>query len=147
MLYLASDHGGVKKKAKIVEFLNAIKHDFVDLGPTEIDPKDDFPNFAIPAMKRFMENPTENKVVLLCKNGVGVSILANKYVGARCALSWNEKHIESARNDDDVNVLAIPAEYVDIETAKNLVSLFIRTPFAGEERFVRRLKEISELEL
>lgn len=145
MLYIASDHGGFKKKKRIIEFLNAINVQFVDLGPTDINQNDDYPDYAIPAMKRFSEDIQNNRVVLLCRNGVGVSILANKYKGARCALSWTETHVQSARNDDDVNVLAIPADYVDNETAKNLVSIFLRTPFSGDERHKRRLDKVKEI--
>lgn len=146
MLYIASDHGGFKTKEKIIEFLSAINVEYVDLGPTVLNPTDDYPDFAIAAMKRFEENVEENKAVLLCRNGVGVSIVANKVKGARCALSWNEKHIETARLDDDVNVLAIPSDYVDAETAKNLVSIFLRTKFSNEERHQRRLSKILEIE-
>ena len=147
MLYIASDHGGFKTKQKIIEFLSDINVEYVDLGPTELNPTDDYPDFAIAAMKRFEENTGENKAVLLCRSGVGVNIIANKYKGARCTLSWDEKHTESARVDDDVNVLAIPSDYVDAETAKNLVSIFLRTKFSNEDRHTRRLEKIREIEL
>lgn len=77
--------------------------------------------------------------IIVCRNGVGVSVLANKFNGVRCALSWNPEHVKSARNDDNVNCLALPADYITKEVALQTALTFLETPFSNEERHKRRL--------
>lgn len=79
--------------------------------------------------------------ILICRNGVGVSTLANRLRGVRCALSWHPEHIKSARNDDDANCLAIPADHVTKELALETTLTFLQTPFSNEERHIRRLNK------
>ena len=145
LIYIASDHGGFEFKGLYSEYLTSLGHEVRDFGPIELSPSDDYPKFVVPTMQAMQENP-EAKGILICRNGVGVSILANKFKGIRCALSWTSKHIKTAREDDDVNVLAIPADYIDGENAKLLIDTFLNTPFSQEERHIRRLKEVEDIE-
>ncbi len=85
--------------------------------------------------------------IVICKNGVGVSVLANKMEGVRCALSFNPEHAKSARQDDDANFLALPADYITKEAALQTALAFLETPFSNEERHTRRLKKLEEIAL
>lgn len=145
MLYLASDHGGFKLKERIEKHLKEKGYDVVDLGPEKLDPGDDFPDFVVPLAHKVAENP-ENKGIALCRNGVGVEVTANKVHGVRAALSWNPKHAASSRRDDDSNVLALPADYIDQKKVVEIVETWLSTPYAKQQRFERRLKKIKKEE-
>ena len=145
MIYLASDHGGFKLKEAIEKHLREKGEDVVDLGPEKLDPTDDFPDFVIPLAKKVAEDP-KNLGVALCRNGVGVEVAANKIDGVRAALSWDPKHAASSRRDDNSNVLALPADYLDEKKAIEVLEAWLSTPYAKEPRFERRLKKIEKEE-
>ena len=70
---------------------------------------------------------------------------ANRFKGIRASLCWNQDEARSARNDDDSNVLCLSAKYTSIEDAEAIVNTFLNTPFAGADRFKRRLQQLDEL--
>lgn len=144
-VYIASDHAGFDLKRKLKKYLEAKELPFEDLGPHELVPNDDYPDYALPLAKKVVEN-SENKGILLCGNGVGASIVANKVKGIRAALSWDPRHAATARADDDANVLNLPARFISEDQAKNVVRAFLETPFSGENRHTRRIRKISEME-
>jgi RpiB/LacA/LacB family sugar-phosphate isomerase len=145
MVYISSDHGGFALKEELKKYFAEKGTPLVDLGPEKLDPTDDFPDFAIPLAERVAENP-ENLGIVLCRNGVGVEVTANKIDGVRAALSWDPKHAASSRRDDNSNVLALPADYLDSKKAIEIVEAWLSTPYAKEPRFERRLRKIEEEE-
>ncbi|MEX0621872.1 MAG: RpiB/LacA/LacB family sugar-phosphate isomerase [Candidatus Woykebacteria bacterium] len=145
MIYLASDHGGYKLKEEIEKYLKERGEEVVDVGPQKLDPGDDFPDFVIPLAHKVAEDPN-NLGVALCRNGVGVEIAANKVAGVRAALSWDPKHAASSRRDDNSNVLALPADYLDEKKALQVLEAWLSTPYAKKERFERRLRKIKQEE-
>lgn len=144
-IYIASDHGGFELKNVFVKYLKSLRHIVEDFGPKHLEMSDDYPTYAVPAIHA-VQKDTDSLGILICRNGVGVSILANKFKNIRCALSWAEGHIKTAREDDNVNILAIPADYVDGKTAKSILDTYLRTNFSGAERHVRRLAAIQKVE-
>ena len=145
MIYLASDHGGFKLKEAIEKYLRNKGQEVIDIGPQKLDPTDDFPDFVIPLAKKVAES-SENLGVALCRNGVGVEVSANKIDGVRAALSWDPKHAASSRRDDNSNVLALPADYLDQKKAIEVLEAWLSTPYVKEPRFERRLKKIEKEE-
>jgi len=145
MIYISSDHGGFGLKSYLVSELAKKGVTLTDIGPEKLDMEDDYPEFAALLAVKVTESP-ENKGILICRNGVGMSIAANKYKGIRAALSWTPEHTESSRRDDDSNVLVLPADYISSEEAMKIVDVWLNTPFKGEERFVRRLNKLAALE-
>ena len=145
MIYISSDHGGYGLKSYLVSELAKKGVVLTDIGPEKLDMEDDYPEFAALLAVKVTENP-ENKGILICRNGVGMSISANKYRGIRAALSWNPDHALSSRRYDDSNVLVLPADYISDEEALKIVDVWLNTPFKGEERFVRRLAKLAALE-
>ena len=145
MIYIASDHGGFRLKEKIREYLQNKGENIIDLGPHRYSPKDDFPDYAIPLAEEVAKDP-KNRGVLLCRNGAGVEIAANKVNGIRAVVSWDPKHAASTRHDDNTNVLALPADFLNEEKAKEVLDAWLAASFAGEERFERRLGEIEDFE-
>ncbi|HEY4694506.1 MAG TPA: RpiB/LacA/LacB family sugar-phosphate isomerase [Candidatus Nanoarchaeia archaeon] len=144
-IYLASDHGGFELKEKIKKHLEEAGRQVIDLGPEELNPEDDFPDFAVPLAEKVAQDQ-ENLGIVLCRNGVGVEVAANKIDGVRAALSWEPQHAASSREDDNSNVLALPADYLEEKKAFEIVDKWVSTPYKGEARFERRLKKIEKEE-
>jgi ribose 5-phosphate isomerase B len=145
MIYIASDHGGLELKKEIILFLQQTHSLVRDMGPTALSKEDDYPDYAKPLCER-VQQEMDARGILICRNGVGMEILANKFKGIRATVSWSPDHAKSSRNDDDTNVLAIPADYVSRQLAFDIVKTWLSTPFSKEDRFVRRLTKVSEVE-
>jgi ribose 5-phosphate isomerase B len=145
MIYISSDHRGLNLKDYLVKELVSKGFEVEDLGPKSLDPEDDYPDFATLVAKKVLEDD-QNKGIVICANGLGVSIAANKYNGIRAALSWNPQHAKSSRNDDDANILALPACYINNDQALDISTTWLTTPFSNEDRFIRRLNKIKEIE-
>ena len=145
MIYIASDHGGFALKSAIIEYLTNQGVEIEDIGPHELNPVDDYPDYAIPLANKVRES-SENRGIVLCRNGVGMCITVNKIPDIRCALSWNTAHAISSRRDDNTNVLALPADYITQEEAENTTIKWLNTEFSNDIRHLRRLKKVKDLE-
>jgi ribose 5-phosphate isomerase B len=146
MLYIASDHGGFKLKEEIKQFLADQNIQFQDLGPVSFDPADDYPDYAQLVAEKVSSDPLGSSGILLCRSGQGVNIVANKFKHVRAALVWNTKEAQASRGDDLANVLSLPTDYISSDTAKDIVSAWLATPLGTEDRHVRRVQKISDLE-
>lgn len=144
MLYICSDHGGFRLKSQILKHLVLKNILFEDRGPLEINQSDDYPIYVDKTISKFLENPKENKAIVICRNGVGVSMMANKYIGTRAGVSWTPDHARSSRKDDNTNVLALPADYIDEKTAIDIVDIWLNTPFSKEPRYEKRIEMMEE---
>lgn len=140
-IFLACDHGGFELKEEIKKFIESEGIKAEDKGAYIYNPEDDYPDFVIPAINSLTE---DDLAILLCKNGVGVCMLANKFPQIRAALSWNPHHAATTRTDDNSNVLCLPADYIDIKTAKDTVAAWLGTDFSGAQRHIRRLNKIRK---
>ena len=144
MIYIASDHGGFELKNKIINFLSQKGFTVNDMGPSEYNEGDDYPDFVVPLAREVVKN-VSNRGIVICKNGVGVSVSANRFKNIRATLSWNSEHARSSRLDDDSNVLALPAQYIDDATAFGIVETWLSTDFSAEPRHIRRIKKVENL--
>lgn len=144
-VYIGADHGGFKMKEALKTWLQAKRVAVVDVGNSKLVTTDDYPDFAKLVARKVAAN-SDSRGVLLCRNGVGVCIVANKVKGIRAALSLDTMHARSSRRDDDANVLCVPADYVTVAAAKKMVGTWLRTPFSGAVRHRRRLAKIKRLE-
>ena len=116
-IYIASDHAGFKLKNELYDFLNSSGYVLKDIGSKEYDPADDYPDYASNLAKMVRIDP-ESMGILLCRNGVGVCIVANKFDGIRAVNTTDLNIAISSRNDDDTNILCLGADYIDFEEAK-----------------------------
>lgn len=141
-IFIASDHGGFELKNKII---NEIGLEIVDLGPYELDPEDDYPDFAFKLAEKIAS--THNSIgILICRSGNGMIIAANKVQGAYAALCFTTKHAEKAREDDNSNILGLDADYEGEDPIK-IAKTYITTKFAGSgTRHERRFEKIREYE-
>lgn len=146
-IFLGADHGGFALKEKIKEWLNEWGHEFIDKGNTAHDPDDDFPDFAAAVAEEVAKDPKNRIGIVLCRSGAGVDMTANKFPGVRASVLFNTKQAYLAKKDDAVNVLALASDYTGEEKAKEIVKIWIETPFEeGVKRRTRRLKKIEEIE-
>ena len=137
---LASDHGGLELKNKIADYLKQLGHTVRDFGTFSTD-SCDYPDFARPAALAVANGECERGVVV-CTTGIGVSMVANKVRGVRCALCVNADMAKMTRAHNNANVIAIGQKYVDFETAKQIVDNFLTTPFEGG-RHAQRVDKIE----
>jgi len=140
---IGSDHAGYKLKSEIIKYFTSqnININFIDVG-TYSENSVDYPDIAHKAIGLINEGKCKNGV-LICKSGVGMSIVANRYKNIRCALCWNEEIAKLSRMHNDANVIALPAHFIDIETAIKCINAFLNTPFEGG----RHLRRISKIEI
>lgn len=146
VIYVGADHRGFKLKERIKDFLHGEGYTAVDVGNKVYDKDDDYPDFAIALAKEISADSENGRGILICGSGAGVDFTADKFKGVRSVLAFSADQIYAARNDDDVNVLSLAADFLSEDDALKIVKAFLVTPFRGEERQRRRLKKITELE-
>jgi ribose 5-phosphate isomerase B len=144
-IYIGADHNGFALKATMVQYLQRQGHKVQDTGDAENNPQDDFPQFAERLVTALKAEPGEAKGILICGSGQGMCMAANRYKGIRAALGYDLESARSSRNDDDANVLCLPAHYLSPHEAEQIVDLWLQTHFDGAARFKRRIKELDSL--
>lgn len=147
-IYIGADHNGYDLKNKVVEYLRNLGHEVIDEGDGRLDPADDFTVFAGKVVSGMKSDSSFLKVrgILICGSGQGMVMAANRYKGIRAGLGWSEDSARSIRNDEDSNVLALPAEVL-IKSSKwqKIVDTWLSTPFAGASRYKRRIQQMDEV--
>lgn len=146
MIYLASDHGGFNLKEHIKNYLTGLGKNYLDLGPGTLDPADDYPDFAKMVAEKVSAAPDQDLGILFCRSGQGVNIVANKFPHVRATLVWNTKEAQTSRNDDFANILSIPADYISEQEAEDVVNVWLETGPSTDERHIRRIKKITDIE-
>ena len=126
---IASDHAGYQLKTELALYLKQLGHNVTDCGTYSTD-RCDYPDYARKAALSVANGECERGIVV-CMTGIGVSIVANKVKGVRCALCVNADMAKMTRAHNNANMIAIGQKYVDLETAKQIVDNFLSTPFDG----------------
>ena len=144
-IYLGTDHAGFEFKEQIKEYLTQSRHEIIDCGAFLFDPNDDYPDFVGKVGENVGKNP-DSYGIILGKSGAGECMVANKYKGARAFLAINEENVKLAREHNDANIMSLGSEIVGLEEAIKFTKLFLETPFSKEERHVRRINKIKEIE-
>ncbi len=144
-VYIAADHGGFKLKEKLKQYVMRLGYEGMDFGARAYKPGDDYPDYVIPLAEKVARDKRALGIVL-CRNGQGVCIAANKVRGARAVTGFSKKMAASTRRDDNANVLCLPADYISEREAKEIVKIWLRTKFSGAKRHVRRLKQVEKFE-
>jgi ribose 5-phosphate isomerase B len=140
---LACDHGGFELKEELKAFLKSIGLEPVDLG-TFNEESVDYPDYGILVAEKVSKRELE-KGILICGTGIGMSIVANKFRGVRAALANDLYSSRFSKEHTDANILVIGGRIVGRELAKEIVKVWLDTPFAGG-RHKRRLEKIEALE-
>jgi ribose 5-phosphate isomerase B len=117
----------------------------VDHGPHVYDALDDYPVFCIPAAQG-VASENGSFGIVLGGSGNGEQMAANKVKGIRAALVWSIETAKLAREHNDANVIAIGGRMHPIEVCKELIDVFLATPFSNDERHIRRIGQVSNFE-
>lgn len=145
MIYIGSDHAGFSLKEKIKKYLIKLGIDLQDLGAKSLDPKDDYPDFAIAVANKVSKN-SGSLGIIICGTGLGSCIVANKIKGIRATSAWNENTARQARGHLNANVLCLAGRIQTAKEAKRIVKIWLETKFSGEKRHLRRIKKINKIE-
>ncbi len=132
---LASDHGGLELKNEVKSYLLSIGHEVSDYG-TYTKESCDYPDFARQAAQAVADKTCERGIIV-CTTGIGVSMVANKVRGVRCALCTNVDMATMTRKHNDANVIALGQKYVTADLAKQITDAFLTTEFEGGRHAVR----------
>lgn len=146
IIYLGADHKGFKLKGYIAGILKNHGYEIFDLGNLRYDENDDYPDFARAVAEKVSRDYENARGILICGSGVGVDVVANKFPGVRSALVFNTNQAFDSRNDDNANILSLSADYLNLEDAKKIVLTWLETPFSEEERHIRRIQKIDQIE-
>ena len=142
---IAADHGGYQLKELLRDYLMSLGHSIKDFGAFDLDNSDDYPDFVIPLAKAVASKEIERGIAV-CGSGVGASIAANKISGVRAALINDYFSAHQGVEDDDLNVLCLGGRVTGIMSAREMVAVFLKAKFSGEERHRRRLEKLKALE-
>ncbi len=141
---VACDHGGLNLKRAMIEYVKKLGHEVVDFGTDTFD-SCDYPDFAVCAAEAVASGECE-RGILVCSSGIGVSIVANKVPGVRCAHCHDSYCAKFTRLHNDANMIAFGEKVVGEGLMQELVSIFLTTEFEGGERHERRVAKIAAIE-
>lgn len=142
MIAIGSDHGGYELKEIIIRHLEKRGMEVKDVGC--YDTKScDYPQYGKAVAKAVVTGECE-KGIVICTTGIGISIVANKVKGIRCALCADSLSAKMTREHNDANVLAMGAGFVGPNLAISITDIFLDTEFSGEEKHLRRVNAIEE---
>lgn len=145
VIYIGADHNGFALKYKLTDYLKRAGYTVEDEGDDHLDPDDDFPVFAGKVVTAILSSTDPDpRGILLCGSGQGMCIAANRHKGIRAALCWDRQSARESRNDDNTNILCLPARILEEKEADIIVETWLNTDFANAPRFVRRLNEIDQ---
>jgi ribose 5-phosphate isomerase B len=138
------DHAGVPLRARLLPLIAAAGHEVLDLGTDRTDPID-YPEKAL-AVGRAVVSGQADRGIIVCGSGAGVSVAASKIHGVHAATVHDTYTAHQAVEHDDLNILCLGGRVVGSELAAEIVGTFLAARFSGEERHVRRLAEVDEIE-
>lgn len=141
-IIIGADHRGAELEKKIAEYLKSEGLE-VELTTIPTQEADDYPDFAYDVATKVLLN--EKAIgILICGNGIGISIAANKIKGIRCARVVNSDDAFKAKNHNGANIIAFGG--ISFEKAKEIVDMFVATKPASEERHLKRIQKIIDIE-
>ncbi len=144
-IFIGADHRGFELKEFLKEKLKENNFEVEDCGNLVYDPHDDYSDFAFSVGERVSQE-LESLGILICGSGAGVCFAVNKIKGIRASLIYNEKQAQMAKADDDLNVLCLASDFIDKNKAWEITKVFLETKFKNEEKYLRRIKKVSDYE-
>jgi len=147
-IFLGADHQGFYLKEKVFAYLAKHGYEVEDVGNHELNPHDDFPEFAQLAATRVVgETDRDPRAILLCGGAQGMAMAANRFRGIRASVVWDAHEAKMTRHDNDSNILCLPARVLkdDPDAWKGIVETWLNTPFGAAARFKRRNAQIDEM--
>lgn len=141
-IHLATDHAGFLHKEALKAFLLEQGAEIVDHGAETLTPDDDYPDFITPAAQA-VGSGSDDIGFIFGSSGQGEAMAANRVPGVRAVVYYGGPNtiLTLSREHNNANILSVGAHFVSIEDMINAVTLWLETPFSGEERHVRRLNK------
>lgn len=158
-IYIGTDHAGYVLKEKLVSFLKAQGHEVFDDGADTYDENDDYPDFVSKVARSVSKDVYDSSKVrgiILGGTGEGEAIVANRFPHVRATVYYGKVApvvedesgiLARSRSHNDSNVLSLGARYFTEEDVVEIVNFWLKAPYSGDERHVRRLKKIDELKI
>lgn len=148
-ILVASDHAGFHMKCALVQHLNAIGVEFEDMGAHQLAPEDDYPTILVPVASRIAQDPEHLRGIVLGGSGNGEAMICKRFIGIRAAVYYGGRMeiVKLSREHNDANVLSLGARFISEEEMKEVVDLWLSTPFSGNERHLRRIELLDRFEL
>ena len=147
-IYLGSDHRGFLLKEKVFAYLVKNNYEVEDVGGRELNPDDDFPQFAQAAALRVIGDESDDpRAILICGGGQGMCMAANRFKGIRASVIWDAYEAKMTRQDNNSNVLCLPARVLEDNEAawKGIMETWLNTPYINAPRFNRRNAQLDQL--
>ena len=150
-IHIGSDHAGFDMKDEIIRFLEQKHYEVVDHGAFELDPEDDYPDFILPVAIAVAED-SQSRGIILGGSGQGEAMVANRVQGIRATVFYgepansDESIIELSRQHNDANILSLGARFITDDEALEAVEQWLETDFSQEERHVRRIQKIDQID-
>lgn len=163
-IYLGSDHAGFALKEVIKKFLEEKKYEVEDCGAYTYNKDDDYPDFIGKAAEGVSKDPEKNLGIIFGGSGEAEMIVANKYIGVRCGLFYTKalpigaadvtgrtssdplEIVRLTKEHNNANMLSLGARFLTEEDAISAVTTWLKTSFSAEERHIRRIEKIKEIE-
>lgn len=145
-IYIGADHGGFHLKESVEAYLLKNGYSVDDQGNHELDPEDDYPQFAAKVATRVLSSEDNDpRGIIVCTGAQGVAIAANRFKGIRASVVWDAHEARMTRNDNDSNVLCLPGRLManNPELWQGVIETWLSTPFSRAERHRRRVKELD----
>ncbi len=139
-IYIAADHAGFALKEKLKRSIKGIE----DLGAFMLNKNDDYPVYALRVARKVAS--MKGLGILICGSGQGMCIAANKIKGARAVLAENKKDALLARREDNANIVCLQGRILKEKEAREIVKVFLKTPFKKLKRYKRRINQIKKIE-
>ncbi len=139
---IGADHGAFDRKAQVIEHLKKAGHEVKDFG-TYTPESCDYPAIGRSVAKAVASKEYDRGIVM-CTTGIGISIVANKVKGIRCALCSDTTSARLTRQHNDANMLSLGAGIIGEHLTMDIVDVFMNTEFSGEEKHVRRISQIEQ---
>ncbi|MBQ9449025.1 MAG: ribose 5-phosphate isomerase B [Acholeplasmatales bacterium] len=141
---IGCDHSALELKNFLIEYLKKEGHEVTDKG-TYTKESCDYTDYGYLVAKDVQQGKCDRGIVI-CYTGIGISMIANKVKGVRCALCGSKDAAELTRLHNDSNCLALSAKYTGHDLAKEIVEVWLKTPFSFNERHQRRIDKIAKYE-
>jgi ribose 5-phosphate isomerase B len=144
-IVMGGDHAGFELKEALKSELDRDGFDVIDVGAHVYNSLDDYPDFALDLAREVLNHP-DSKGILICGSGIGASVAANKIKGIRAGIASESYAAHQGVEHDDMNVLVLASRITGIEVAREAVHAYLKATFSGEERHVRRLNKVLQME-
>jgi len=145
-IFIGADHAGYNLKEELKKYLSYLDFAVEDMGSYRFKAQDDYPDFMFRVAEAISKNPKEYRGIVIGGSGQGEAMATNKVKGIRTAVVYDQYSAKMSREHNDANIMALGAKTMDFKKAKNLVKIWLQTPFSQEKRHQRRLRKIAKME-